>query len=256
MMEGIECRAARREIDQAEVNQQLSPQAAAHVTSCASCGEFKSERASLRELLGSLEPVTAPADFDFKLRARIAQQSGSPRSFFRSFMLSTPALASLVLFAVIALAIVLFMPRRGNRAPISATNQPGQATSADATASKQSTKPDREASPVKNRGGQEGEVVYHAPIGRGSQNKGRRLSQLGANSMDFSDSAAGVIRQGDPNVDEVTISAPLRPMVLSLQDNNGATRTIALPPVSFGSQRLLESRRLPVSQGGQKTRSW
>src|SRR5260370_41100575 len=116
MMEGIECRAARREIDQAEVNQQLSPQAAAHVTSCASCGEFKSERASLRELLGSLGPVTVPADFEFRLRARIAQQSGSPRAFFRSFTLSTPALAGLVLFAVIALSMVLFIARRPNRA--------------------------------------------------------------------------------------------------------------------------------------------
>src|SRR5215831_13455226 len=134
MMKGNVCRATRREIDDADINRQLSPQASAHIAACAACRAFQSERANLRELLGSLEPVTAPADFDFRLRARIARQSDSPRSAFGSFMLSTPALAGFVLFAVVTLSIVVFMPRGGNRAPMTAvTNQPVQTTQTETT---------------------------------------------------------------------------------------------------------------------------
>ena len=80
-MKWMECRATRREID--EAGEQLSTQALRHVASCAPCLAFQNERGRLRELLTSLEPVTAPADFDFRLRARIAAQTEElgPRSF-------------------------------------------------------------------------------------------------------------------------------------------------------------------------------
>src|SRR5712691_471356 len=93
MMKWMECRATRQEID--EDGGQLSGQALRHVASCAQCLAFQNERARLRELLTSLEPVTAPADFDFRLRARIAAQRESvgPRSSFTSLALSTPAMA-------------------------------------------------------------------------------------------------------------------------------------------------------------------
>ena len=93
MMKWMECRATRREID--EGGEQLSAPALQHVASCAPCLAFQNERARLRELLTSLEPVTAPADFDFRLRARIAAQTEKPGpgSFFSGFALSTPAMA-------------------------------------------------------------------------------------------------------------------------------------------------------------------
>src|SRR5712664_1917322 len=100
MMKWMECRATRQEID--EGGGRLSAQALRHVASCARCLAFQNESARLRELLTSLEPVTAPADFDLRLRARIAAQTEKlgPRSFFCGFARSTPA------FAVAALVIV------------------------------------------------------------------------------------------------------------------------------------------------------
>ena len=84
MMNGKECRATRREIDESELNQRLSEQAHSHVASCASCRGFRAERTSLRELVGSLEPVAAPGDFEMRLRARLAdeKQSRARQPFF------------------------------------------------------------------------------------------------------------------------------------------------------------------------------
>jgi hypothetical protein len=42
-------------------------------------------------------------------------------------------------------------------------------------------------------------------------------------------------------------------MVVSMQDDHGATRRISLPPVSFGAQRLVDNR-IPVSSTN--SRSW
>jgi hypothetical protein len=72
------------------------------------------------------------------------------------------------------------------------------------------------------------------------------MTQSGGSSSDFSAIGAQSIRQGQ-NATDVSVTAPLNPMVLSFQDEKGATRTVSLPPVSFGSQRLLESRTVPVS---------
>jgi hypothetical protein len=83
--------------------------------------------------------------------------------------------------------------------------------------------------------------------GRKPQFRDTALSQPGRSSRDLSAGSAPSIKQGqDPGA--VYVSAPVKPMVLSLQDDNGATRRISLPPVSFGSQRLLVgSRIVPVS---------
>src|SRR5207237_9763456 len=89
-----DCRLTRQEIDQSELSAMLSDQALAHVAGCSSCRDFRNERTQLRELVGSLAPVTAPANFDMRLRARIAAERRGPRqSFLAGFALSTPAMA-------------------------------------------------------------------------------------------------------------------------------------------------------------------
>ena len=43
-------------------------------------------------------------------------------------------------------------------------------------------------------------------------------------------------------------------MVVSMEDDRGATRRISLPPVSFGAQRLVDNH-IPVSSTS-NSRSW
>lgn len=252
MMKWMECRATRQEID--EGGDQLSAQALQHIGSCAACLAFQSERGRLRELLTSLEPVTAPADFDFRLRARIAAQTESvgPRSFFSGFALSTPAMAvaALVIVAVGG-SIVWIQQRSAKLAPTVAVNSPSQNKEGNSTTaetqppSQQAGEPDSTTGP-KNPGTNADAPIYLVRAGK-PQFKDPGLPQSSRPSRDLNEGSAPSIKQGQ-NPGAVYVNAPVKPMVLSLQDDNGATRRISLPPVSFGSQRLLVgSRVVPVS---------
>src|ERR1041384_7009000 len=125
-MNANECRSVRQEIDQSELDQRLSESSESHVIGCASCAAFRAERTRLRELVGSLQPVTAPADFDMRLRARIAReqvQSSTQPSIFRLFM-STPAIAFAGLIVMVVGGLV-WMNQRSTTAPMpAANNQP------------------------------------------------------------------------------------------------------------------------------------
>src|SRR5260221_441235 len=119
MMNGKELRATGREIDEAELNRPLSRQAHAHVAGCASCRDFRAERTSLRELVGSLEPVAAPGDFDLRLRARLAgeRQGHTRQPFIFRLAIGAPAIAAAALVVILALSMVWFAQRNGSQSP-------------------------------------------------------------------------------------------------------------------------------------------
>src|ERR1044072_4356897 len=92
-MNGNLCREVRQEIDQSELRQSLSANSEAHVSACGTCQAFRDERLRLRGLVGGLKPVTAPADFEMKLRARIARERDVPKQpFIFRLVISTPAI--------------------------------------------------------------------------------------------------------------------------------------------------------------------
>jgi hypothetical protein len=79
-----ECKAYRREIDEAEDGGLLSGDARSHITLCRACGDGLRERERLRALVGGLGKVEAPADFEFRLRARMAAAKvGGGRGAFK-----------------------------------------------------------------------------------------------------------------------------------------------------------------------------
>src|SRR5689334_6869178 len=117
------CRDVRREIDQSELCQSLSADAAAHVAGCAACGQFRDERARLRELVGALQPVTAPPDFDMRLRARLARERDLPKQpFIFRFVMSTPVIATAAVLVMIAGTIVFMSQRKAARNPAIASS--------------------------------------------------------------------------------------------------------------------------------------
>ena len=260
-MNGKECRATRREIDESELNQRLSNQALSHVAECPSCRDFRAERATLRELVGSLEPVAAPGDFDMRLRARIANEQGRARQpFIFRFVTSTPAIVTAALVVMLATSLVWFAQRnKGQQAPaIAATAQGGPSTpstgapsgsdqarlASSGTAVLSGTAPDPGTGA--RTGGQDRGV-------NSSRETNNKAALAGSTSTDYAVSKAESIKQLEQRAGEVSLSAPLRPMVVSMQDDHGATRKISLPPVSFGAQRLVDNI-IPVSSTN--SRSW
>src|SRR3954469_18764963 len=117
-MSGKICRDVRLEIDQSELQQPLSASSEAHVGACVACATFSDGRLHLRELVGGLQPVTAPADFEMRLRARIARERDVPRQpfIFRALM-STPAIVVTAVVVIAVAAIVFFSQRNRPQAP-------------------------------------------------------------------------------------------------------------------------------------------
>ena len=254
-MNAKECRATRREIDESELNQRLSDQAQAHVAVCTSCRYFCAERTSLRELVGSLEPVTAPGDFETRLRARINSEQGRARQpFVFRFVTSTPALAAAALVVMLATSLIWLIQRNSSPTPPLAAKPPASPSVPSAPSNVGSKLPDESTDVSK---GTKGPVSTATATGNvekpGSQDRnsrsavaGNRSRPAGPTATDYGVSAAKSIKQIEPRPGEVSLSAPRNPMVVSMQDGRGATREISLPPVSFGSQRLVDNR-VPVS---------
>ena len=237
-----ECRSTRREIDELELGHRPSSQASAHLIACPACQEFQAERTSLRELVGSLEPVVAPPDFDMRLRARIAAEKYDKRSQpFFARLISTPALAAAALFVIVA-GSVYWISRRPSTSvvapsnPVIAKNQPE--SKAHATVNPV------EAAPTTNEGP---DVVTAGPIRTGHRSRGPRA----VDSEEYNVQPASVVRPTDSDQAYV----PNRPVEFALQDERGKTRKISLPPVSFGAQNLVSDTRTNVSYSP-SSRSW
>jgi hypothetical protein len=257
-MNSRECRSTRQEIEQSKLHQRLSGAAARHIESCRACHEFQLERTRLRELIGSLEPVAAPGDFDVRLRARIAadRQQSSGGSFFSRFVVSTPAIATAALIVMLTGAIVWFAQHRRDRESTiasGATASTGQAITpsdkpAESTGSNSPLVVAATIPPITPTVQAKDRKLYRDTSGRSTGARG----PVGP-ATDFNVMGAESIRQGEQRAGEVSLSAPVKPLVVSLEDDSGTKRRISLPPVSFGSQRLVDNR-LPVSSPN--SRSW
>jgi hypothetical protein len=106
----IDCQVVRGKIEEAELDQYPSDEVAAHLRACELCRDFQKERAVLKQLLGSLGMVSAPADFDFRLRARLAASNKARRRSLFGFLPApgVPAIALAASFAVLVAAAVIF----------------------------------------------------------------------------------------------------------------------------------------------------
>ena len=75
----MNCQTIRESIDTAPRRAGYSGTIHAHLDGCADCRRHASETSSLLALLNAQPRVEAPADFDFRLRARIARAQSEPQ---------------------------------------------------------------------------------------------------------------------------------------------------------------------------------
>lgn len=237
-----ECRLVRRQIDELELDQRPNDRATAHLSLCAGCRDFRAARTELRQLAGSLESVVAPADFEVRLRARIAREQPTSHEPLFARLIRTPALAAAALFVVVGGALVWVAQRDIQpSAPVAAV----QHASPPAKAS--------DANPPTSVAGETADA--NTPIDQVAENVPgvpTRRNRPGSRhrAQDYSVRPAPSIRQGD----QAYVNAPSKPVVFALEDERGTKRKISLPPVSFGSQSLVDNR-VPVSYTG-NSRIW
>lgn len=241
-MRSLECRVTRQQIDELELGERPSERVTAHLSLCAGCRDFRAERNELRQLVGSLESVVAPADFEMRLRARIAREQSISQEPFFARLIRTPALAAAALFVMVGGTLVWVAQRDIEPStPVATVQQPSPVAKASDSAITTSAPTDAaEANTSTDEGAQ--------TVSSGTTRKSRVGSR--GRSQDYSVLPADSVRQGD----QAYVNAPSRPVVFALEDERGTKRKISLPPVSFGSQSLVDNR-VPVSYTG-NSRIW
>jgi hypothetical protein len=265
-MKPMNCQAVRRKIEEAELDQYPCDDVVAHLRACEPCTGFQQERAALRQLVGSLGMVAAPADFDYRLRARLAASNNARhRGLFRFLPApGVPAIALAASFAVLVAAAAVFQhgipagpgaPERGQLAA-AATTAPGPASTASASQPLASAPKDASANmdgskntpaAIKNLESMSKNLTTELR----ARNRASRSLKPGdervvpatasavavgpaSSSLESSSRPASVI-----SLVAVQVPAADQPMRVSLEDRRGTTRTVSLQPVTFGSQELI-----------------
>ena len=249
-MREAKCELIRRELDELTLGDEASVAATQHLRDCGECREFQQQQLRLRQIVGSLGTVQAPPDFDFRLRARLANESSSAGFHLRAFQWSSATKG----FAAAAMLLVFVGGAVYVRTVV---NRPG-ATPGVTEVAVQNPEPDRPAPPVpaptqnKVVAPEETPVIAvdNAPrkVQRGSDRQFIVRPKRSPVAVDFSSERAPVLnRQGQSGI--FPIDASLQSFTVSLDDGEGNARTISLPTISFGSQKVLTNTNRLTPKG-------
>ena len=215
------CEVVRRELDELTMGEACSTAATEHLRDCASCREFYEQQTKLRQIVRSLGTVEAPADFDFRLRARLAQGNGSV--VYWPFARRGLAVAAMMMLFVIGAVVVRNMMNRPAAVNNVAQQQP------------QTKKPEQTIAGIN----QKSPVIIQ-------RDGGRSRSDFSKRPMATKDSTFGVAKVIN-GAQPVGISAAFpidaspQTFTVSLDDGRGNARTISVPTISFGSQRIVQN---------------
>jgi hypothetical protein len=253
-MNGVDCKAVCREIDELDRDERPGLTILAHVKSCVQCRTFYDDRSRLRGLVAELPAVSAPADFDFRLRARLATAKSSPTSP-RMFGFSLPSVA----LAIIALLVVGGLSFRaltgsGSESPVAVTetSQANEPTTAQAP----STSPESVTPSIKATdsiaettalSSQPNAGVKPNPAAVKAENR-RRGGRYPVQQF---------VRRENPLAGTETASMfPLEasePLRVSVDYATGGSRTISVPTLSFGSQEVVSRVGSPMMKTSART---
>ncbi|HET6977836.1 MAG TPA: hypothetical protein VFI24_16010 [Pyrinomonadaceae bacterium] len=238
------CEEIRRELDELMLDETCSTVAVEHLRECGSCREFHQKQTKLRQIVGSLGTVAAPADFDFRLRARLANESSSAASHF-SFLESAfvrRGLAAAGLLLVFATGV--FMVRNVLTRPATIDDVAKQSTP---PAVGEIPKPVDGYKPVAPEVREQGAVTLPV-VKRPQGTKTERATQLAVRTTrpmatrDSASTGAEVIgAQPVASSAAFPIDASLSSFKVSVDDGRGNAKTISVPTISFGSQRLMQN---------------
>lgn len=228
------CEVVRRELDELMPGEVCSTVATEHLRDCASCREFHAQQTKLRQIIGNLGTVEAPADFDFRLRARLAQSNGSSLNWM--FVRRGLAAAAMMIVFVTGVLVVRNVMKQSPRVETVAqqpeVHEPRTPDEIRPVV-KEDNKPEQvvagiseEASPVPQKGER-----------RRVESKKRTLPTL-----DSAFGTAEVINGALPlGASAFPINASDQTFRVSLDDGRGNAKTISFPTLSFGSQRIVQN---------------
>lgn len=256
-MKAVDCRIVSREIDELSRDQEPSQAVLSHTAECVRCQSFYHDRLKLRQIVGELPTVSAPADFDFRLRARLATEKGKDSASFaaRVFGFGFPSVALVSIALLVGATLSMWaLTNSGNQPAVNetprivaslpvpidrssqetATPQPVTTAIDDSDVSKPDlvTKPKEGSSP---------------PRSNRKRSGARNSNVMQAQILNREELIAGA----DPAVVfPLEASEPLR---VSVDYATGRSRTISLPTLSFGSQDVVSGGASPMMKTSART---
>lgn len=280
----MNCCACQFEIEEVETGRALSEEARAHLSSCPRCRRFQDERFKLRSLLGALPEVVAPADFDFRLRARIAATKSAERNghlFWRAMMPGTRAFAIAASVALLITAAFVFKFINSSRTGVkpnpqvakieSPASAPAQVDEKGETQANQTAQSSQQVSGTNNEKKQASSqsetknlFTQNPRVERFNRRPETFATPHSTSQPVASDSAVSAAlvfkrsQEKNPLFGEAgVVSLPVRvtvpPLKVFSTDRRGSFRTVSLKPVTFGSQDLFErsgsAQKILVSNG-------
>lgn len=256
----MSCKIFQTEIGDRDWNVPLSLTTREHLDGCAECRKIHDEQTSLRILIGELEKVSAPADFESRLRSRIAAAEKAGRSssawrprFSPAF---SPNAASLALAAAFVLTSALTLRyARLDQADPSYSNTPmiETATKTPATlravTSEEAGTPEPPARPaieetVAGRSADNQHVAAHRRKTVGGQIRTARSVAAPSNTEAAAGGSNTMVVTTAPVVSAraavaIPVSSGVRPVSFTLRNERGAAQRVSIEPVSFGTQELV-----------------
>jgi hypothetical protein len=255
----MNCQKCKIEIEDRDPRREyLSSAAEAHMAACASCRVFGEERLALRSLVGGLEKVSAPADFEFRMRARMAAErsAGASRASWYNF---SPAALSWPLVGCLALVIsasLYFQQRPDTHATVSHSQSRAVATppqslqtsvaatapQSDRSAIKETQSGDIAVASFKNSPAQRRRAVPVRLAGRtGVERVLRQVEESASTGLTGTTPrfAGGAATRSEGALIPVQLDAPEGQLKVLLRDTSGAARTISVDSVSFGSRDMM-----------------
>ena len=243
-----ECKAYRREIEEAADVGLLSAPLRAHVSACRACAESLRERESVRALVSGLGRVGAPADFEFRLRARMAAvktEGGRGRFGGARWLYGFAPVALAACFFIVSATLYFRQAARpasagtpvavSNPAPsaepvrVAPVNDEHETASAPAVT-------DRGVAPAKQI------VVSFFKAPKSSRQLSTRVRQAREVAAKVERPAAdepGTIVSSVTAAPVISLKTSNESLRVILRDERGAARVVPMRSVSFGSQDFL-----------------
>jgi hypothetical protein len=260
-MRNMKCQNVRREIEEAAQGHLLSADADAHLKSCVACETLSREQSKLQIIISSLGTVEVPGDFDFRLRARLAgEKPGAAKPFaLAGFSFGMRSAAAATILLLIGSAF-LFVSLRTRLAKSSIGTEIASRPLPSSGGNSLKENDGEKVAPAVSIETNEAQTdAVAAGLGSGHEGRSKRrelrsevASFKGSRSStrDFSNTPAPVLkREGQLAASYPTAAFPIdasyQSLKVSVDDGRGASRTISLPTVSFGSQRALSQNASP-----------
>ena len=232
-MRETKCETVRRELEELMLSEDCSMSATQHLRECGDCREFHQKQTKLRQIVGSLGVVEAPADFDFRLRARLANESSGAGFHLRnmqwSFATKGFAAATMILLFIGGVVYLRTLVHQPETLELAQRQTPEPPQSDPRPVERNVVVPDH-ATVVASDSGLRRSKGGERPV------TSKRASLV---AIDLGSERPPVISDSQRHSPIFPIDASLQSLRFSFDDGRGNARTISVPTITFGSQRVL-----------------